>query len=70
MKKYRFTFHECEHWDDASNCEADVIKSGGRIVGNTTLDEDEESCTVTREADDPAEFERRFKLTESYQLTQ
>jgi hypothetical protein len=61
MKK-TLQFSECEHYEDLTAYEQDIIASGGKII-DSNVDLEEEMATITFEADDS--FHDKFKQTSS-----
>lgn len=61
----RITFYECEHGGDVDHYEADLRRSGARII-DSDLNEDAESCTIEFEVTDKAAFKASFANTDAF----
>jgi len=61
-------FYECEHNGDMENYLVD-LKDSGAVIGDWTIDEDEEVGTVYVVIEDVEKFKTKFAETVSYEFS-
>lgn len=63
--RLQITFYECEHGGDVGHYEADLRRSGAKII-ESDLNIEAECCSIEFEVDDKTAFKEAFKDTDAF----